>query len=101
MELPGSLVRRRLTAASPRKRRRVSGAHSIPGSSTTKDLRPVGGGPVFVVELPGIEPGSYGAESGLLRVQFVYRFSRPRRSDERVADRPSRRKVPITRCDAV
>jgi hypothetical protein len=58
-------------------------------------------GSCHVVELPGIEPGSYGAESGLLRVQFVYRFSRPRRSDERVADRPSRRKVPITRCDAV
>jgi hypothetical protein len=58
-------------------------------------------GALSFVELPGIEPGSYGAESGLLRVQFVYRFSRPRRSDERVADRPSRRKVPITRCDAV
>ena len=24
-----------------------------------------------VVELPGIEPGSYGAASGILRVQFV------------------------------
>ena len=44
------------------------GPYSIPGGSTTKDLRPMGGGPVFVVELPGIEPGSYGAEPGLLRV---------------------------------
>jgi len=25
----------------------------------------------IIVELPGIEPGSSGAESGLLRVQFV------------------------------
>ena len=49
-----------------------------------------------IVELPGIEPGSSGADSGLLRVQFVWRFSRPRSSDEHVSDRLSRRKVPIT-----
>jgi len=49
------------------------------------------------VELPGIEPGSSGVYSDLLRVQSVYRFSQPRRSDERVADGLSRLKVPIMR----
>ena len=32
-------------------------------------------GRLSLVELPGIEPGSYGANPVLLRVQFVERFS--------------------------
>ncbi len=46
-------------------------------------------GQAVVVELAGIEPASSSVEPGLLRVQSVLSFSRPRRSHEHVADRPS------------
>jgi hypothetical protein len=48
------------------------------------------------VELPGIEPGSWSADSDLLRVQFAARFSQPRCSGEHVTDRLSHEKVPLT-----
>jgi hypothetical protein len=43
-----------------------------------------------VVELPGIEPGSFGAGPGLLRAQSAGRFSQPRCSRRHVTDRLSR-----------
>ena len=49
----------------------------------------------WLVELAGIEPASSSVEPGLLRVQSVNRFSRPRRSHRHVADRPSHGIVPI------
>jgi hypothetical protein len=41
------------------------------------------------VELAGIEPASFGADPGLLRVQSVTAFSQSRHSHEHVADRLS------------
>jgi len=51
---------------------------------------------VAEVELAGIEPASSSVEPGLLRVQSVLSFSRPRRSHRHVADRPSQDEVPVT-----
>jgi hypothetical protein len=44
------------------------------------------------VELAGIEPASFGAVPGILRVQNVMSSSQSRRSHEHVADRLSHKK---------
>ena len=48
----------------------------------------------YNVELAGIEPASFDAEPGLLRVQSASRFSQPRRSRRHATDRLSRCKSP-------
>jgi len=47
------------------------------------------------VELAGIEPASFGADPGLLRVQFVMTLSQPRRSHEHVVCGLSHEVVPM------
>jgi hypothetical protein len=46
-------------------------------------------------------PGPTALSQGFSGCSPSSRFSQPRRSDRRVADGLSHRKVPITRCDAV
>jgi hypothetical protein len=48
------------------------------------------------VELAGIEPASFGAVPGLLRVQSVVSSSQSRRSHRHVTDGLSHRKVPLS-----
>jgi len=48
------------------------------------------------VELAGIEPASFGAVPGILRVQSVMSFSQSRCSHEHVTDRLSHEDVPAS-----